>query len=175
MKLRTVIATATTAAVLASGGVAIAGATGNSTPSSSPTSQSTTAPAASAPAAAPLAGRVAGPRFLRFRARRLARRALIRREAADVITKTLGIDQATLRSGLAAGQTIGQIATAHGSTPQAVIDALVAATTTKLNAAVTAHEITPERAAKIEAKLPARVARLVNDWHPKRLRNATTS
>ena len=166
MNLRTVILTATTAAVLATSGVAIAGATGNSTPGT------TTQPAATAPAAAPAAVR---PHAEARRARRLARRALIRRGAAEVIMKTIGIDRPTLRSGLAAGQTIGQIATAHGSTPEAVIAALVTAAKTRIETAVTNHKITAERAAKIEGKLEARVTKIVNSWHPKRLRNASGS
>ena len=52
---------------------------------------------------------------------------------------------------------------------QTVIDALVNAAKAKLQAAVDAGKIKPERAAQIEAKLPDRVAKLVNEWHPKHL------
>ena len=171
MKLRIVIATATTAAVLASAGVAIAGATGNSPAPASPAAAATansTQPAAAAPAAAPRAGVIA----TRVHARRLRLRKMLR-GAGDVVTKAIGIDRATLRQGLANGQTIAEIATANHVAPQTVIDALIAAAKTKLEAAVTNGKITSARAAKIEGRLPARVTKLVNNWHPKRLRNVT--
>ena len=156
MRLRTAIATATTAAVLATSGVALTGATTNSgsRPSTTP---ATVTSAVGTSVRHPLAGRAARVR-LRIR---------IRRGAAAVITKTIGIDRKTLRADLAGGQTIAQIATAKGVAPQTVIDALVTAATDKLTAAVTAHEITAARATKIEQKLPARAAKLVNTWHPK--------
>ena len=168
MKLRIVIATATTAAVLASAGVAIAGATGNSPAPASPAATAPTQPAAAAPAAAPRAGVIA----TRVHARRLRLRKMLR-GAGDVVTKAIGIDRATLRQGLANGQTIAEIATANHVAPQTVIDALIAAAKTKLEAAVTNGKITSARAAKIEGRLPARVTKLVNNWHPKRLRNVT--
>ena len=170
MKLRIVIATATTAAVLASAGVAIAGATGNSPAPASPAATAPTQPAAAAPAAAPRAGVIA----TRVHARRLRLRKMLR-GAGDVVTKAIGIDRATLRQGLANGQTIAEIATANHVAPQTVIDALIAAAKTKLEAAVTNGKITSARAAKIEGRLPARVTKLVNNWHPKRLRNVTAS
>ncbi|MDQ1509113.1 MAG: hypothetical protein QOG50_957 [Actinomycetota bacterium] len=163
MKLRTVITTATTAAVLSTAGIALAGASTSSTGTSStgstqPASTSTAAPKASKPSVAPR------------RARRHHRvRAFIRK----VVLETIGIDRATLRSGLRNGQTIGEIATAHNVQPSAVVDALVTAANSKLDAAVTAGKITAERAHKIEARLPARFTKLVNSWHPRRLRNAT--
>jgi len=158
MKLRTVLAAATTAAVLSSAGVALAGAT---TPSSTGSS-----PSPSASTAVPKASEHPGAYR---RARRHHRvRAFIRK----VVLETIGIDRATLRSGLRGGQTIGEIATAHGVEPSAVVDALVTAANAKLDAAAAAGKITVERAQKIEAKLPARFTKLVNSWHPRRLRNA---
>jgi hypothetical protein len=162
MKLRTAIATATTAAVLATSGVALAGAAGN-TSSSAPTTTVST------PTAAPAAVAPKLPRAARVRIR-----ALIRKGAVAVITQTIGIDRKTFRTDLLAGQTIAQIATANNVDPQTVITALVTAATTKLNAAVTAGKIKAARAAKIEAKLPAKVAQLVNAWHPKRATTTTT-
>jgi len=169
MKLRTIIATATTAAVLASTGVAIAGASGNSSPHSAPAPASAS-PSASTPSPAAPAGVFAG----RFRVRRLRLRKMLR-GAGDIVTKAIGIDRATLRAGLASGKTIAEIATDNHVDPQTVIDALVSAAKAQLDAAVTAGKITSARAAKIEARVPARVAKLVNNWHPKRLRNATAS
>lgn len=158
MKLRATIATATTAAVLATSGVALAGAASNT---GSP--PSTTATAA-APAKVGSATRVG----------KIQLRRLIRQGAAAVITKTIGIDRHTLRADLLASQTIAQIATANQVDPQMVINALVTAATTKLNAAVQAGKIKPARATNIEQKLPARVAELVNTWLPKRAKTTTT-
>jgi hypothetical protein len=158
MKLRTAIATATTAAVLATSGVALAGASAHTNPPSS-TPAATGATATTRPAARPA---------------RIRLRRLIRRGAVAVIAKTIGIDRHTLRQDLLAGHTIAQVATDHHIDPQTVIDALVAAATTKLNAAVQAGVLNAARAAKIEENLPARAANLVNTWLPKRAKTTTS-
>jgi hypothetical protein len=160
MKLRTVITTATTAALLSTAGVAIAGATGSS---------SGTSPSATVSTAAPKAANAAQPAHAHRRARLRHR---IRVFVRKVVLETIGIDRPTLRSELRSGKTIGEIATAHGVEPSTVIDALVTGATTKLDAAASAGKITTERAQKIEAKLPARFTKLVSSWHPRRLRNA---
>ena len=158
MKLRTAIATATTAAVLATSGVALAGAaTGTSS-----------TPASNAPVVAPAAAAQATHPALRHRARVRLRRLL--RGAAGVVTKTIGIDRPTLRQELRSGKTIADIANEHGVDPQTVVDALVTAATNRLDAAVAAGRITSERASKIEPRLPDRITKLVNTWHPKHLR-----
>ena len=160
MNLRTVIATATTAAVLATGGIALAGAADSNSTSSS----TSTAPAT----AAPSSPKVVAP-VIRHR-HRVARRVRARAFVRKVVTDTIGIDAATLRADVRSGQTIAEIATAKGVAPQTVIDALVTAATTKLETAATNGRISSDRAHKIEAKLPARFTKLVNDWHPRRLR-----
>ena len=161
MKLRTVITTATTAAVLSTAGVALAGAsTSSSTASTKPTPSAATATAAPTNSTHPVARR---------RARRhLRARVFVRK----VVLETVGIDRRTLRTELRSGKTIGEIATANNVEPSAVVSALVTAANTKLDAAGTAHKITAERAHKIEARLPARFTKLVSSWHPRRLRNA---
>ena len=158
MKLRTIIATATTAALLATGGVALAGAADGSSSSAAKPAVSTTAPAAK-----PDRPAAHMRRKLRLRLRKLAR------GAGGVVIKTIGIDRPTLRQGLRDGLTIAQIATAHGVAPQTVIDALVAAADKKVEAAVTAGKISSERVGRIEQNLPARITNLVNNWHPKHL------
>jgi ribosomal protein S20 len=163
MKLRTVIATAATAAVLASSGVALAGAaTGSDTK---------TAPEAHAAAATPSSPKPAVAR--RFRVHRRIRRLL--RGAGGGVTKTIGIDRKTLREELRSGKTVAQIATDHNVSPQTVIDALVAAADKKIDAAVQAGKLDPERAARIEQRLPARITKLVNNWHPRRFRTHTAA
>jgi hypothetical protein len=89
-----------------------------------------------------------------------------------VVTETIGIDRATLRAEVRSGKTIAEIATEHNVEPSAVVDALVTAATTKLEAAAAAGRITEERAHRIEAKLTARFTKLVNEWHPRKLRDA---
>ena len=163
MKLRTVIITATTAAVLATSGVALAGATGTSTPTSP-----TPAAATNATTGDGASPKASTPATRRHRHRRLRVRALVRK----VVIETIGIDRATLRRELRRGQTIAEIATANHVDPKTVVDALVAAATAKLDAAASAGRITTERAQAIEARLPARVTKFVNTWHPRRFRNA---
>jgi hypothetical protein len=156
MKLRTVITTATTAALLSTCGIAIAGAASSSSPASPPAVSSPDSDAAK-PAA----------EHRRHRRHHRRVRAFVRK----VVTETIGIDRETLRNELRSGKTIGEIATAHNVEPSAVIDALVTAATTKLEAAAAAGKITEERAHKIEAKLPARFTKLVTSWHPRTVRD----
>src|SRR4051794_29039570 len=102
MKLRTALTTVTTAALLSTAGVAIAGASS----SSAPTPVSTVA----ASTVAPTAGADAKPANVHRRVRRHHRvRVFIRK----VVLDTIGIDRPTLRSELRSGKTIGEIATAH--------------------------------------------------------------
>jgi hypothetical protein len=160
MKLRTVIATATTAAVLATSGVALAGATtgsGSASPSDHPAASTVAVDSRAHPA-------------LRHRARVRIRRLL--RGAGGVVTQTIGIDRPTLRQDLRDGQTIAQIATANNVDPQTVIDALVQAADKRVDDAVAKGWITDQRGAQIKQVLPDRITYLVNDWHPRRVRRA---
>ena len=157
MKLRTVLTTATTAAVLSTAGIAIAGAATSPSPPSAAPAVSTSDSNTTKPAVAH---------------RRHRRHHRVRVFVRKVVTDTIGIDRATLRAEVRSGKTIAEIATAHNVEPSAVVDALVTAATTKLEAAATAGRITEERAHKIEAKLPARFTKLVNEWHPRKLRAA---
>lgn len=161
MKLRTAIATATTAALLSTAGVAIAGAATSS-------SSSTTAATGAASTAAPKA------KAAHAAHRKARRHHRVRVFIRKVVLDTIGIDRKTLRSELRSGKTIGEIASAHNVEPTAVVDALVSAVTAKLDAAVSAGKIKAERAEKIEARLPARFTKLVNEWHPRSVRNAAS-
>jgi hypothetical protein len=147
MRFTKTIASASVAAVLGLGGVSVAGAV--STPSSSK-------PAASA--TQKVAVEKGGATALRRR---------IRRRAALLAAKTIGIKPADLRQELLAGKTIAAIATEHGVQPQKVIDALVDAANAKIAAAVSAHKITAERGAKLKVRIDNAIPKLVNDWHPK--------
>lgn len=71
-----------------------------------------------------------------------------------VITSVLGIDAATLKSRLQAGETLATIA---GAKKQALIDALVAEETKRIDAAVTAGKLTAAQATTRKADLVAHV------------------
>jgi uncharacterized protein (DUF433 family) len=147
MKLTQIIVTATTAAVLGTAGISIAGATADGGTAAKP----------SATASSPSDGNRA--------ARRAQHRRLVARKALEVAANTIGIDKSELLKELQAGKTIAEVATAHHVDPQHVVDAIVWAATQKIEAAKTAGKISAERAAKLEQRLPAAVAKLVNNKH----------
>jgi hypothetical protein len=150
MKLSQIIATATTAAVLGTAGVSIAGATsggGNASPPSATASDTS--------GGAPSTGRA-------------RHRRQVVRNAIQLAAKTIGVEPADLLKELRAGKTIADVATAHHVDPQTVIDALVQAAKDKIEAAKTAGKLTSEQASKLEEHAPERIARFVNEWHPQR-------
>jgi uncharacterized protein (DUF433 family) len=142
MKLTQILASATVAAVLGTGGVAIAGATtsGSSTPAPSTASASNN----------------------------LNRKGIIKQNAKEALAlaaKTIGISPADLVKALAQGKSIAQVATDHGSSGAAVISALVTAADAKVTAALNAHKISQAQATKIDARIPTVVANFVNKPH----------
>src|SRR5689334_2216779 len=156
MKISTLIATATTAAVLGTAGVSIAGATSGA--SSSPTTASAVATSA--------AEKPAAKDGVRARLRHRRRHAL--RAAFRLAAKTIGITPQQLRQEVLAGKTIGEVATAHNVQPQTEIDAIVTAADKKIDAAHDAGKLTDAQAAKLKTRVATVVPRFVNDWHPKR-------
>ena len=80
-----------------------------------------------------------------------------------VILSTLGIDAATLQAGFQAGKSLATIA---GTKTQALIDALVAAETKAIDAAVTAGKMTAAQATTAKAGLVAHVTAEVNQVGP---------
>ena len=154
MRFTTTIASATVAAVLGVAGVSVAGATSGAG-SPPPTPSTVSAPTATTqPAVSPAK-----------KAKRALRRRHLRRRAAAIAAKTIGITRADLVSELRSGKTIAAIATEHGVQPQAVIDAIEAAATAKIDAAQAANKITAARAAKLKLRLDTLVPRIVNTWH----------
>jgi hypothetical protein len=95
-------------------------------------------------------------------ARRHARRARIARGAVKVSADTIGIPPADLVQALRDGQSIAQVAEAHGVPAQTVIDAIVDAGSKKVDAAVAAGKLTQERGDKVKAHLPQVAERIVN-------------
>ncbi len=77
-----------------------------------------------------------------------------RAEHIKVITDALGIDEATLKAKVQAGESLATIA---GAKKEALISALVAFETKKIDAAVTAGKLTAAKATELKAGLTARV------------------
>ena len=80
-----------------------------------------------------------------------------------VISKTLGIDTATVLTRLQAGETLATIA---GAKKDALISALVADETKRIDAAVTAGTLTATQATALKANLVAHVTEEVNSTRP---------
>lgn len=140
--IKQLLAGVATVTVLSVGGVAVAGAT-SSSPASTPNGSSATAQH-------PKAGRHGvGGRILHH--------------AATIAADTIGIDVATLRSEVKTKGSIAAVATDHGSSAQAVIDALVAAGHTAITKAVDAGHLSADRAARMESRLTERATTFVND------------
>ncbi len=76
-----------------------------------------------------------------------------------LISSTIGLDAAAIKTRLKAGESLGAIA---GDNKDALIEALVAFSTTKIDAAVTAGKITAAQATTVKASLVAHVTQAVN-------------
>lgn len=84
----------------------------------------------------------------------------------DVVATTLGITTDEVRTALESGQTIADLAVSKGKTAQDVIDAIVAVATTKINAEVTAGNITQAQADARLVDLTTMVTGFVNNALP---------
>jgi hypothetical protein len=78
----------------------------------------------------------------------------------------LGTTSADLRTKMQGGQTLAQIATAAGKTRDALIQALVADATTKIEAAKTSGTLTAAQATQLESGLTDRMTKLVDATEP---------
>lgn len=81
----------------------------------------------------------------------------------ETVAGVLGIDEATLRQRLAAGETLAQIA---GDKTQAVIDALTAEVNAKIDEAVANGKLTADEAAAKKAEAAQRITTWVNEGGP---------
>lgn len=79
----------------------------------------------------------------------------------EAAANTLGISVDELRTQLRAGQTLAQLAQAHNTTEQAVVDAALAAAKARLDQAVADGSITQARADELYARLQQRGADLL--------------
>ena len=80
-----------------------------------------------------------------------------------LIATTIGVDTATIKSRLAAGETLATIA---GAKKDALIEALVADGTKRIDAAVTAGTLTAAQATNLKDRLLAHVTEEVNEVRP---------
>ncbi len=78
----------------------------------------------------------------------------------NLIATTIGVDVTTLNTRLAAGDSLATIA---GAKTSALITALVANASSKIDAAVTAGKITAAQATTFKANLTAQITAMVND------------
>jgi hypothetical protein len=81
----------------------------------------------------------------------------------SIITSVTGVDAATIQKRLAAGETLGAIA---GAKKDALIAALVADETKRIDAAVTAGKLTAAQATTLKSTLTAHVTDEVNSTRP---------
>jgi len=84
----------------------------------------------------------------------------------DAAAKYLGVTEAQLRTDLANGKTLADVAKAHGKTAAGVVDALVADAKTKLDTAVKAGRLMQAQADEMLSDLKGHLADLVNGTFP---------
>jgi hypothetical protein len=80
----------------------------------------------------------------------------------SVAASTIGVTAEELRSALASGQSIADVARSKNVDPQAVIDAMVAAMNERLAEAVSSGKLTQEKADELKASAATRIADVVN-------------
>jgi len=90
------------------------------------------------------------------------------RVSLETAASTIGISEEDLRTALEGGQTLAEVAAANGVEPQAVIDALVAEATTRLDEAVADGRIEQADADERRADLTERITTAVNEGFPAR-------
>jgi hypothetical protein len=83
----------------------------------------------------------------------------------SVVATAIGISEADLTAALATGQTVAQVAKAHGVNPQKVIDALVADGKSELADLVKTGKITQAQADAAQADAVRRATDQVNGTH----------
>ncbi len=87
--------------------------------------------------------------------------------ALDPVAKALGITTDQLRTDLANGQTIAQIAKSKNVDVNTIINSLVTAGSTKIDQAVKAGRLQQAQADKVKAALKTEITNLVNNGFPK--------
>lgn len=80
---------------------------------------------------------------------------------------TIGVTVKDLAQEVHGGKTVGQVATEHGSSPEAVIAAVTADANARIDKAVADGKLKPEQAAKLKVAVAERVTKFVNEGGPK--------
>ncbi len=88
----------------------------------------------------------------------------------DAAATYLGVTEEALHTALENGQSLADVAKAKGKSVDGLVGALVAASTKKIDAAVTAGRLSEEQAAAMKADLKSRVTDLVNGTRPEGMR-----
>jgi hypothetical protein len=91
-----------------------------------------------------------------------AHRKGLRAEGLDISATTIGITPQALKADLQSGKSIAQVASANGSSGTAVESALTSAADAFVNKAQSSGKLTAARASAVEARLPARIDKIVN-------------
>ncbi len=89
-------------------------------------------------------------------------RRQIRKAVVAISAKAIGVTPAALVTELRSGKSIATVAGEHNVSAQTVVNDLTSAADAKITQAVADHKLTSAQASKIEAALPARLAKLVN-------------
>lgn len=84
----------------------------------------------------------------------------------QVVADALGMPGADVRAALQSGQSLAEIATAHGVDVQDVIDAMVASATAKIDAKVASGDLDAARADEMKSHLTERITAVVNRERP---------
>ena len=87
----------------------------------------------------------------------------IRKQGIQVAATTIGITPQELAKDLRDGQTVAQVATAHGVSPQAVIDAMVAKANARIDQAVANGKLTQAQGDKLKERASAVITKFVNE------------
>ena len=87
-------------------------------------------------------------------------------ESLGVAADVIGISEADLLAALRDGATLAEVAEARSVDPQAVVEALVAAATEAIDAAVEAGDLDPDRAATLKDGLVDRITERVEEGGP---------
>jgi hypothetical protein len=87
-------------------------------------------------------------------------------EDVGAVTSYLGIDSLTLRSDLAKGQTLAQIAKARGKTADGLVSVIVSAEKKALDSQVSSGRLSKAGEQQIESRLPQAITALVNGTPP---------
>ena len=87
-------------------------------------------------------------------------------KAPAKIAAALGMTEADLKAGLAAGKTLAQLATEHGKDPAAVAQVIIDNVNARIDAALSAGRITQAQADQMKADAKARADDIVNGKAP---------